>query len=362
MLTQLPVPMQFSRALFALRQSLTMNGSSTASLATNIRHMCTVVEAVFTDLVSSPLPPENSSRPVAKTESSTHPLPALPLAMNVCLQSLFLAVKRLSEENEVETTRCAVSDIVSLFRNIVHHLHTVASIKFEIATKQRDSIKQSQTSHQQDTPPGSRFHDIGVAMTKVAILALEAVDASTSSHEQILEGFLCVFLDHLGSTLSSIVFPHLHDGRPVADNFTIPVRKNSSGNIDFNQTTEVGIVRQEAGSLVTILRHMLSCVARQHSNANSDKSSLFAAVKVTGTSNNNLAARTRKRLQDTLLRGVFGEHHGSFQDALPRVGVNAASVVIQTSSPSELDPDEWLLGEVWSLLGWDILTKSVEAS
>jgi len=72
---------------------------------------------------------------------------------------------------------------------------------------------------------------------------------------------------------------------------------------------------------------------------------------------NAFAKQVKEKLQNTLLKGVFGGDDETFRDCLqlPPVPENGTG----ETPPSQVDPaeltPEWFTGEVWRILGWDIL-------
>jgi hypothetical protein len=70
------------------------------------------------------------------------------------------------------------------------------------------------------------------------------------------------------------------------------------------------------------------------------------------------AKQVKEKLQNTLLKGVFGGDDETFRDCLQLLPVlenGTGKTPPSQVDPAELTP-EWFMSEVWRILGWDILT------
>ena len=173
---------------------------------------------------------------------------------------------------------------------------------------------------------------------------LTSIDPSKKSHSEILEGCLCAFLNHLGSSLSVVVFSS--DAQPTEQQGIFPGVLPPQGLQDMSELdpeTAVRAVQLEAPYLISILEKVMSFVNGHQAITSSHSASLLSLSK--------------EKLQNTLLRGVFGDDDEKFRNALQRQVAQSENGVEADLRirPDQAETPEWFTGEVWRILGWDIL-------
>jgi hypothetical protein len=177
---------------------------------------------------------------------------------------------------------------------------------------------------------------------------LTSVNPSAELQSQILEGCLCTFLNHLGSSLSLTVFAddQSSEQREIFAGILPP--KGLQAISDIDSGTVIQAVQLEAPYLVNILEKAMSFVDSHKGIMSPHSASLLSLSK--------------EKLQMTLLRGVFGNDDETFRKALqkpvqPESGVDPDL----PTQGSQAGTCEWFTSEVWRILGWNILS-SVDAS
>ena len=77
--------------------------------------------------------------------------------------------------------------------------------------------------------------------------------------------------------------------------------------------------------------------------------------------NNGYAGAVVDKMQNTLLRALFGDQDEAFRDSLRRPAkVERIDDTEDLMVGTEEDiTSEWFIGEVWNSVGWDILTKHI---
>ena len=275
-------------------------------------------------------------------------------ALHLCYPSLLQAVERISVK--VRSEHCGVYNIVLLFQNILGHLHAIAGIKAGINNKDNKSVPaKNLRSAKHQCPPVSELDELCVSLTKVAIQFFEGLDLSLVSQISVLEGLICVFLDHLGSSLSLVVFADVDAAASRTTQLGILPPRGLLDTSVFDQEKATRTVQHEARYLVAILRHLILCIDKQQTRMGSESAPLLTWKKSLNTSNRTFAKRVRDKLQITLLRGVFGDDDEVFKDALQKPVPSAVDNDVDVASNGD-QPGDWFIGEVWRILGWNILT------
>jgi hypothetical protein len=181
------------------------------------------------------------------------------------------------------------------------------------------------------------------------------LDMNKEWHRQLFEALAYVFFERIGSSLSTAVFsepPSL--GRPSTIGLLQP--RGPLATEEDKITNDLATTLKEAPHLVTILRTI----------------SLFANEKDSGRGNllpsahfnqkDGYGAAIIARMQNTMLRGMFGDQEEAFHDTLRRPSETESTDYTKDLmvGQDEEVTSEWFVGEVWKYIGWDILTKCVD--
>jgi len=346
----------FAGSLFALRRLLSTRRPDASALAMILRRTCTAAnETLSASIESFSLPSANTRKAKEAGQAASNTLIKVTQGLRFSYPSLLQALGNLSVK--ADTEGCAVYAVVLLFQKILGHLHAVAARKECTTGKHDKSTKlNKQRIIKQHTSPIPHFGEICMALTKLAIHFFEALDLSQLSHNRALEGLVCVFLDHLGSSLSLVVFANVDDTASQAGKTGVLPPRGLLDISDLDLKDAIRTTQHEACYLVIILRHLMLCIDKKQSLMKSGSVPFLTLKKSPNTNNNGFAARIRDKLQNTLLRGVFGDDDESFKNALRGSAVNAVDDEVDIARTGREEPGEWFVGEVWRLLGWTTLT------
>jgi hypothetical protein len=130
----------------------------------------------------------------------------------------------------------------------------------------------------------------------------------------------------------------------------------------LDSETAMRAVQLEAPYLIHILDNVMTSINTHQTligfrSASSPSSSSKDGSNSNSSCSNAFAKQVKEKLQNALLKGVFGGDNQTFRNCLqlPLVPENGTD---ETPS-SQVDPAEmtleWFMGEVWRILGWDIL-------
>jgi hypothetical protein len=118
----------------------------------------------------------------------------------------------------------------------------------------------------------------------------------------------------------------------------------------------VRIVKVEGPYLVCILRQALDFLHANTANMSERGVLLFSLQPP--TQEKSLRHLIEATLQNSLLRGVFGDADDTFYNAFRRdEGVlnHDLDQIVEEMKPEE-ESAEWFIGQLWEHLGWDILS------
>ncbi len=261
----------------------------------------------------------------------------------------------------------ALSDVVKVFQAFLGRLHKFALDEFvrrerEVMSKRRGSgfrAEDTQEMRSQGHSPASEQDLVNVKkIIRVLVCMMTALDVSKDAHCQLLEGYLCAILDHIGSSLSLLVF---------ADSDTL--QKKQAGLLPPNGLLDMGQVNLESATgtatiegpyVIFILRKGVEFLL---ANAKSmpEKSLLSFAVQSSAGNqggSKDLRQRIEETLQNTLLRGAFGDDDATFYDSLRRNEEEEEADLNQMVNDIKQKEDsvERFIGELWEHLGWSILS------
>nr|KAK5447204.1 hypothetical protein LTR18_002783 [Exophiala xenobiotica] len=191
-------------------------------------------------------------------------------------------------------------------------------------------------------------------ITKTLIKMILLLNLSRDAHCEVLEGILCALLDHIGSVLSLLVFSDSSGKAEGVVGILPPTGLIDAAHEDLESAVESA--KLEGPYLICILRKAMEFL-QSNTNSMSERGLLlFSPRKATG--DRNLRQSIEETLQNTLLRGVFGDDDDTFHNSLRRREINVEPDLNKLMQ--EITPDatssEWFIGQLWEHLEWSILS------
>lgn len=271
------------------------------------------------------------------------------------LDGLQLLVRQTSRTTDQHIP--AITEVVKVFQAFLGRLHKFALD--ECARREHET-----RSKKQAVGPTSE-EDITKAreITRTLLKMFTAIDVTKNAHCRLLEGYLCALLDHVGSSLSLLVFADSTGSRKRQQRGILP----PSGLLDsahLQIESAKSAATLEGPYVCFILRKGLEFLlenADRMSEESLAKFTLYVSDENGAATENNLRHRIEKTLQSTLLRGAFGDDDDMFSNSLRRDDDDEEEVSLEPmmkarNSKEEEPSAEWFIGELWETLGWDILS------
>ncbi|KIW33757.1 uncharacterized protein PV07_00581 [Cladophialophora immunda] len=259
----------------------------------------------------------------------------------------------------------ALSDLTKVSQAFLARLHQLALDEYnrqeqEAKPKRRRAAPGHETLDRGFAPTSEQAIAEAKEVVQALVKIITMLDVSCDAHCELLEGYLCVILDHVGSCLSLLVFTDLTGTSKKQTGLLAPRGLLDARHLDAKSAT--GIVVIEGPYLIWILRRAVEFLLANTKHM-SEKSQLLFALQQSDSEDvargKSLRRRIEETLQNTLLRGAFGDEDETFYNSLRRdegdEGEADLTKMVEEIREKECSPD-WFIGEVWEHLGWDILS------
>ncbi|EEH22781.1 hypothetical protein PABG_04992 [Paracoccidioides brasiliensis Pb03] len=296
--------------------------------------------------------------------------------LSPCYPFLVQALNKVSEKDPTSSGIGVITyHVVNLFYRVLSHSHQyiLSKAKDNIAqeksvgkkVKQGSKTRLTKSTASTSTQPPSDEEITLKLFSNFLTGMILSLNPVRPEENCLLEGFLFSLLEHVGKMLSLFVFKELYSNPDLRLNSAkLPV----PGNFDkgYAARGEMAVAQRaaesEAKHLIWILERAIAFT--DQFERPSDETNTHS-VSTEATIPQGMLERARTKLQNTLLKGIFGEKEQEFRDSLkmpekPAYSPGERSISRQTHVSVEKEPAEWFTQEVWRLVGWDVLLKEKE--
>ena len=304
------------------------------------------------------------------------------LAIERSYPSLLQCLKRvLTDEEGKASTGLITYQMILLFEAILNglHRHSTIAAKEDVAQAKQSKKPKSRvkTNTVRAKPASASAETAGGNIPGQIARLLEAMilslDQSILEQCSLLEGYLFVLLERVGKILCLFVLGDLQSSPQLQiDPSHLPLPSGLAKTSDDEVTRKAA--EGEARCLIGVLEKALAFVDQNRErmiaisrNNASPTCYLFDAAQSNTDGENpstnrirSIAGNARERLQNTLLKAVFGDEDPAFDYSLPAPKLSAPIFDPDNQGiapPGIKDTSEWFTQEVWRLLGWDILAR-----
>ncbi|KAI9718385.1 MAG: hypothetical protein M1812_004106 [Candelaria pacifica] len=268
-----------------------------------------------------------------------------------------------------------VYNFVKLFADVFALISTMSLCLAEqqMAIEKQRPRKRTQKGNKHAKEPISNSRlpstedDIRSHISRLVIAMITELQPAQAAHCDILEGFLYVLLNRTGQVLDKFVFKE-----PEGEDLSSQPRNLPSRAIGQDQANEAQqrANRGESCHLVWILESSLASVqqnppgdcaqARDPSKDLRNSMDRIKSARGGLVSKELLPERAKTRLQNTLLRGMFGDDGKRFHDCFRKPTNSKPIPKMPTITRDGDDTEDWFKGQIWRLLGWEILSKDLD--
>lgn len=280
--------------------------------------------------------------------------------------SVVFGLKKLSAGNGSHLPSLVIFECIRMFKTI---LASVSDSAQQIAYSRLSTQQSKGSKNRVETSTTARETGPFRAVAQFINALIASLSKDDRHHREIFEGILFVLIERISRLLFYITFDRQRSATIEGD-ITISPTRDDKRDV-ARQITESLATRLEAQCLVTMLdramglapHHMNSPLGSRPSSSNRRASSSFRTTPTKNSlaraSTAPLVARARDRLQRTLVQCMFGEdEQDEFADVLRMPGTLGPMPKVPKVEDS--DVGEWFHGEVWRLVGWDLLGRDTE--
>jgi len=359
----------FMRQLHALQQAL-QRRPSRSSIVLAAVDLCKSAEKAVLAATRETTAATGRSKTTAVLQNQQPDLPSVLHALERAYRLLCQGLNKLSTTDEGRKDAGQVTyHLVALFETVLGALRQHCKIKAtEKTTKTKQKKKKqkqapksmlSKTAPSFDTPISMDDDPIATQITRTLARMVLSLSLSRTEQRNLLDGYIFVLLNYVGKTLCLFVFRDLQlrpDLRTDAAKLPLPGGLRAAGLDDVS----LRAAEAEAKHLIWLLERTMAFVDTSVSSLSETGSEAQGGSGSGQLDSLSLRSRAKAKLQNTLLRAVFGEDDPLFKDCLrppEQPDIERLSHMRACAKRPEKGVPEWFTQEVWRLLGWDVLVK-----
>lgn len=379
------------RHIFDLHQLLRQDSPDSTEIAWMIQRACSATRTTISTVISSCFfpAPVKSTAATAGVAISKEDIDVAFVAMSRIVHLLIMAYERMAAGHDTTTrttiqSRAAVNHaLASLFRETLTDLASciehitltdrASSSTAAVAPKSRPRRSKTSTATPAGINAANPAHDLPTYIARLLHTFLQSTLPKTPQHEDLHQGLTGLLLTRAGALLYTLTFS---TGSRAS---TISAEIAASSIYRPSTTAASGITITTTGSDAP-----KSIAAGLESNANPEAAKRVAVAEAkyilplvervllstnretlpsTRDSNSTLVYPLLLKMQNTLIRGVFGEDDGgAFADVLrmPRE-VELQTPAGHLDGKDDADQDAaWFLARMWEVCGWDVLSRKLQ--
>lgn len=275
--------------------------------------------------------------------------------------SLIVGLEKISGENGNHLPSLVVYECVKMFKTILDSLSPAAR---QIAHSR--FANQSKSSKERgDCATTARDTGPFRAVAQFVNAAIGNLRKENQHHRDIFEGVLFLILEQVGKLLFYFTFDRQR-GATIEDDITVSPAEDDMRNIPRKITENIA-TRLEAQCLISMLDRAMGVAPHHMNNPLASRPSSSSSRRASGTGPSTptkslprskvpLVSWARDRLQRTLIQCMFGDQdQDEFADVLRMPGT--LGPLPRFPKLDEGDVGDWFNGEVWKLIGWELLSK-----
>jgi hypothetical protein len=254
----------------------------------------------------------------------------------------------------------AVNSLTALFLTFLGSIHKLALDEItrqegEERSKRRKPKSNTKATKKASEPDQASFTESAALLARTIRRFITSLDLNRITHCRIFKSVLSALLDHVGSSLSLLVFADPQQLDEVDAPIEQPCGLQHVAHVDTS--TALAVAELEGPYLICILKPALGHLQQSRLDMLIRSREIIAGSR-TDIDNEALLQKIEKRLGDTLLRAVFGDEDQGFREAFSRQASPEDDVAEETvrDAREEDDKSKWYIGQLWELLGWDMLS------
>jgi hypothetical protein len=238
-----------------------------------------------------------------------------------------------------------IYSLVQCFTASLQHLHELCIQ--ELLPCRSANLYKSQASQTTASQKAKGISALTMELSKflINILTSPEFQKTNTSHAEVLEGLFSSLLTQIGGLISRKIFQ-----KQLASSKRPGRICSNDGDASTPQNLTVDL---EGEHLTYVLKRVLD------GKNGKEQQALSKMLSGTKLSNENpgegpLSTRAKRRLQETLLEGIFGPGGNEFIGVLKMPQFDEGWEEV---TPTNQEKEETFVESVWSLVGWDLVLK-----
>ncbi|EFR04612.1 hypothetical protein MGYG_07619 [Nannizzia gypsea CBS 118893] len=310
---------------------------------------------------------EITKKPPAKGSKQTTKFPIQDISrfLDVIFPTILQGLSRTAGLRDATTsTKSIVYHIAKLFQRVILQSYDYALLeadpekayeRFLAQPGQKSKARPTKKRKKASIKPAPKIESTLGWFAKMAFTMFGSLDPAKLEYKDLLEALTFVILEHVGMILGLFTFRDLsYDTEPTTVNpkLALPGCLTAS----YNDTRPPGPDTAEIAAvwnskhLIQLLKQAILYLDEHR------KVSELTADSKNATLERSLAENAKTKLQNTLLKGVFGADDFSLGTSLNfPCGISSNTNCPEPSINPRESPGEWFTQEIWTLLGWDSL-------
>jgi hypothetical protein len=285
------------------------------------------------------------------------------------IASILVAYGRLEASAEDGNTQGqAIYALVHVYRDLLATFSYLANWETRRAIATDSSVQK--TSAKSKPKPPRLFNIKETPTLSIFINFLESIidqlDPRRHAHKALFEGITFCILSRLGDRLHHTVFGHIRaptlEAEIMLSNAVDEIEDDGPSPPLPPHDDEQKQIRLEAPYLIHLLNHIMKAAPSHLGAILSARAS--KAKQTTGNvpKRGTLTVGAKDCLQRTLVNCIFGTEGVGEDDPLAYCLKMPVKPITSVTMPRIKEPEvqDWFKGEMWRLLGWDILSKEGE--
>ena len=272
---------------------------------------------------------------------------AVELAFRAVLRVLHkFPVSMVTVEGPCRPQRQVIYYLVCLFESTMTALFEYSLVTAE---EKKEAVESTPGAEQQQNEVGpSRVstgtqHEMAHGLVDLLCNMVISLNKKTESDRPVIEGVLFLIINRLGELLGYFTF----DGKKASTNpnADVPRPMVHTAVREKMQVIDAEAAQMEAKYLVFLLKRWLK---------EKPRSPFTHWNKWPGDGSYELDMGIKHEMMKTLLQAIFGKGEPLFQGGLKRVATPEPDDYEEPPEQRE-EFSQWFIGELWALIGWDIL-------
>lgn len=327
-----------------------------------------VIEAAFA--VSGMVKQSVEERIASVTPDLQH-FKSILIAASRATASIFVGLNRISHvpEGSVVQGR-VVHAIVQMFRDILSQFEWLASAEIEKAENELANLKAKKGPTGGAETKATSAKSVAVqgspslnALTALLSNIIGLLDSRVNANKAVFEGIAFCILHRGGRRLYSTVFGHTRastlEAEILQSRAIDEIEDIESMPSKQEQELEQKRIKMEGPYLIHLLTRIMTITPTYLGAAISTKTGKPKQANNKGSMKGALAITAKDCLQSTLVNAIFGmeglDENDPFIDCLKMPVPGTATIPVPKVKGPEVG--EWFKGEMWKLLGWEILSR-----